>query len=124
MVKILVVEDDKFLNYAYQSKLPKEGFEIDLAVDGEMALEKIESFRPDLVILDIMIPKINGLEVLEKMRKDKKTKKIPVIITSNLNQDYDIKKCMKLGANGYLIKSEVSINEVVDKIRKVLKQNK
>ena len=118
MTKILVAEDDKFLKHVYMNKLPKEGFEVDLAINGEIALEKIESFKPDLIILDIMMPKMSGLEVLKKIKKDPKTKDIPVIITSNLDKNEDIQKGMKLGANDYLVKSDVSINEIVDTIKK------
>lgn len=124
MSKVLVAEDDKFLKQVYINKLPKEGFEVELATDGETALEKVKSFKPDLIILDIMMPKMNGLEVLEKLKESPEYKNIPVIITSNLDKNNDVKKGLDLGAVDYMIKSDVSINDIVDNIRKHLSESK
>lgn len=120
MSKILVAEDDKFLKNVYVSKLQKEGFEVDLATDGESAYEKVGTFKPDLIILDIMMPKINGLEVLKKIKENPEYKNIPVIMASNLDKAEDIEKGKKLGAVDYLIKSDISITDVVARIRKNL----
>lgn len=120
MTKILVAEDDKFLKNVYINKLQKEGFEVDLAADGESAYEKVGSFKPDLIILDIMMPKISGLDVLRKIKENDEYKNIPVILATNLDKEEDKKKGMELGAADYLIKSDISISDVVDRIRKYL----
>ena len=120
--KILIVEDDQFLLKVYTTKLSSEGFEIEVATNGNDAIEKADTFKPNLIMLDIMLPQQNGFEVLEMLKDESKTKKIPVIILSNLGQESDVKKGMDLGAEDYLIKTNFSINEVVDKIQKATKK--
>ena len=119
--KILVVEDDKFLLKVYATKFKKEGFNISLAEDGVEALEITKKEQPDLILLDLILPKMHGFEVLKKLKENPKTKNIPVFILSNLGQDTDVEKGKKLGAVDYLIKTDFSIQEVVDKINKTLK---
>lgn len=116
-VKVLVAEDDNFLMKVYQSKLIKEGFQIIAATDGEMAIEKIEKERPDIVLLDLIMPVKNGFEVLEEINANPELKKIPVLILSNLGQESDIEKGIQLGAVDFIVKSNMSIQGVVDKIR-------
>jgi DNA-binding response OmpR family regulator len=119
--RILIVEDDQFLVKVYTTKLNKEGFEIQMAISGEEVMEKVKTFKPNLILLDIMLPGQNGFEVLEALKKERKTKKIPVIILSNLGQDSDVKKGMELGAVDYFIKTDLSINDVVSKIKSAMK---
>lgn len=116
MKKILVVEDDEFLANAYRVKLTKAGFDIRIASDGEVALTLLESFVPDLVLLDLVIPKKDGFAVLEEIRANKKWQNLPVLIASNLGQKEDIERGMRLGANDFVIKSELSLDEVIKKI--------
>lgn len=120
--KILIVEDDQFLVKIYQTKLESEGFDIELALDGEEGIEKAAKFMPELILLDLILPKMNGFEVLKKLKTDEKTKNIPVIVLSNLGQESDVKQGMELGAVDYLIKSDHSINEIIDKIKSKLEK--
>jgi DNA-binding response OmpR family regulator len=119
-IKILVAEDDKFLLKIYQTKLTKEGFNIIIASDGEEAIQKIKSEKPSLLILDLLLPKKSGFEVLEEIKADPETKDIAVIISSNLGQDADVERGLKLGAVDYMIKANLSITEVMDKIKKYI----
>lgn len=120
--KILIVEDDQFLVKIYQTKLESEGFDIELALDGEEGIKKAAKFMPELILLDLILPKMNGFEVLKKLKSEEKTKNIPVIILSNLGQESDVKQGKELGAADYLVKSDHSINEIIDKIKKELEK--
>lgn len=112
---VLVVEDDEFMLKAYTAKIEAEGWEICIAPDGNVALEFVhKQGPPDLVILDIMLPFVNGFEVLEQIRKQSSWKKVPVIVVSNLGQAEDLEKTKKLGADQHLIKSNVKINEIIE----------
>ncbi len=115
--KILVAEDDHFLQKVYLTKLTQEGFSVDVALDGEEALKKLRNAPPDLLLLDLIMPKVNGFDVLLEMKGDAQLKKIPVVVLSNLGQPEDIQKCRELGAKDYLVKANFSINAVVEKIR-------
>ena len=115
--KILLVEDDKFLSVALGDKLTREGFTMIKAVNGQEALAKVQSQRPDLILLDLMMPQKNGFEVLAELKLDETTKNIPVIILSNLGQEADIKKAKELGVREYLVKSDVEMKTVVEKIK-------
>jgi len=117
--KILIVEDDKFLIKAYEIKFKKEGFDIMLAGDGMAGLLMVKN-NPDLVILDLMLPKLNGFEFLETVKKDEKLKNIPVVVLSNLGQKTDMEKVMSLGAVEYLVKTEYSLDEIIKKVKKYL----
>jgi len=120
MVKVLVAEDDAFLSKAYAAKLKKEDFEVILASDGEEVFDKVKSEKPDIVLLDIVMPKKNGFDVLYDLKQDQETKKIPVVILSNLGQEEDIRKGKDLGADDYLIKSNIAIQDIISKIKQVL----
>ncbi len=121
MVKVLLIEDDPLMVRMYQRKLVNDGYEAAVAVDGEDGLVKIRSFRPDLVLLDIMMPKLNGLQVLERLKSDPTTAKIPVVILTNLGgtQD-DVERGLELGAVAYLVKSAYRPDEVIAKVKEVL----
>ncbi|OGZ18397.1 MAG: hypothetical protein A2Z68_02575 [Candidatus Nealsonbacteria bacterium RBG_13_38_11] len=119
--KILIVEDDKFLRDLISQKLLKEGFDIVQAVDGEEGVKKIKEETPDLVLLDLILPGIDGFEVLTQMKSDQSLQPIPVIILSNLGQKEDIEKGMKLGATDFLIKAHFTPGEIIDKIKGILK---
>jgi DNA-binding response OmpR family regulator len=119
--KILVVEDDKFLRELISQKLLKEGYDIVEAVDGEKGIENARKERPDLVLLDLILPGIDGFEVLAKLKADPKLSNIPVIILSNLGQKTDIEKGIEMGAVDYLIKAHFTPGEIVEKIAAVLK---
>ena len=121
MAKILLVEDDPLMVRMYQRKLISDGYETDIAVNGEDGLVKIRSFRPDLVLLDIMMPKLDGLQVLERVKADPTIRSIPIIVLTNLggSQD-DIERGLELGAVAYLVKSAYRPDEVVMKVKEVL----
>jgi len=118
--KILLAEDDKFISRAYKDGLERAGFDLILASDGEEAVSKIKTEKPDLVLLDIIMPLKNGFEVLEEVKKDPAMKDIPIIVLSNLGQDSDITKGRSLGAVDYLVKANFTMAEVVEKIKKYL----
>ena len=118
---ILIIEDDKFLRELIARKLIKEGYEISEAVDGEEGMKKVKEEKPDLVLLDLILPGIDGFEVLSKMKEDPALASIPVIILSNLGQKEDVEKGLKLGAVDYLIKAHFTPGEIIDKIRAALK---
>jgi DNA-binding response OmpR family regulator len=118
---ILLVEDDPFLSDIYLTKLESAGFDVDVAYDGEAVFQKIEEKIPVLVLLDIVLPKMDGFEVLKKIKSDSRFNKIPVILLTNLGQKEDIDKGMSLGAQDYLIKANFIPSEIVQKIKNFLK---
>lgn len=120
MKKIFLIEDEKSLREILVMRLTEAGFEVEVAVDGAEALEKLKTITPDLILLDIILPKINGFEVLEKIKGDLATKDIPVIVLSNLGQDTDIKRALDLGAADYFIKAQHSLLEIIDLIKKII----
>lgn len=123
--RVLLVEDEPFLSGMYQTKLSLEGFDVVTAADGEDALNKIKEGRYDIVLLDIMMPKLNGFEVLKYIRKDSAPAiaKVPVIMLTNLGQKSDIEQGLLLGANDYVVKANLTPAEVVTKINKLLAGN-
>ena len=121
MKHILLVEDDPFLVDIYATKLKEQGFSCEAVEDGEQVLKKIAEKPPALLLLDIVLPHINGWQILTKIRQDPKIKKIPIIILSNLSQQAEVEKGLKLGATKYLIKAHFTPKEVVKEIKKILK---
>lgn len=120
MSKILLIEDDKFLRELIIQKLGKGGFDVSEAPEGEAGLAKMKEETPDLVLLDLILPGIDGFEVLSRMKKDTALKSILVIILSNLGQKDDVQKGMDLGADDYLIKAHFTPGEIIEKIRATL----
>ena len=118
--KILLIENEEIMVNLLQKKLTEEGYKIEIARDGIEGLEKAKLVKPNLILLDIVMPKMGGLEVLEEMQKDKKLKKIPVIIISNSGQPVEIDKAQRLGAKDWLIKTEFDPQEVIEKVKKQL----
>lgn len=118
--KILLVEDDKALASVYESRLIAEGFETLHVDNGESALAEAVNFRPDLVILDVMMPKISGFDVLDLMRGSEELSNMKVMMLTALGQDKDQERAEKLGVDKYLIKSQVSLEEIIDSIRELL----
>lgn len=119
-IKILLVEDDSFLLGMYATKFELEGFDVTTAEDGEKAIRAAAKELPDIILLDIILPKQNGFEVLRQLKADQSTNKIPVILLTNLSQKDDIEQGLKIGAEDYLIKAHFMPSEVVEKIKKVL----
>jgi len=117
---ILVVEDDQFLRDLIVKKLEEEGMEITQAVDGEEGLRLIRENKPTLVLLDLILPGIDGFEVLKQVKSDPATKDIPIVILSNLGQKDDIDRGMDMGAKDYLIKAHFTPGEIVQKVKEAL----
>lgn len=118
--KILIVDDDMTLRELYEERIKAEGYTILSASDGEEAIEKATKEKPDLLLLDIMMPKINGIDVMKMLREKEETKHIPIIILTALIQEIDKIKGMMKPYDSYLIKSEIMPKEVVDAIQKSL----
>lgn len=118
MKKILLIEDEEIMIDLLQKKLAKESYEVLVARDGEEGLKTIREAKPDLVLLDIIMPKMGGFEVMEEMAKDKELKKMPVIVISNSGQPVELDRAQKLGAKDWLIKTEFDPQEVIDKVIK------
>ena len=118
---ILVIEDDKFLRELISQKLLKEGYNLSEAIDGEEGIRKIKEEKPDLVLLDLILPGIDGFEVLSKAKEDQEIKDIPVIVLSNLGQKEDVEKGIGLGAVDYLVKAHFTPSEIIQKVKNILK---
>lgn len=120
MNKILIIEDEEIILDLMQKKLSQEGYETSVAKDGKEGLKAMRGIKPDLVLLDIVMPEMGGFEVMKEMRKDSDLKNIPVIVVSNSGQPVEIDKARELGAKDWLIKTEFDPQEVIDKVRKQL----
>ncbi len=118
--KILIIEDDSILQKALLEFLTAEGFETMSALDGEEGVKIGKEKKPDLILLDIVLPKMDGYEVLKAMKADENTKKIPIILLTNLGSLNDVQKALDLGATTYLIKADYKLEEVTKKIKEVL----
>jgi len=118
--KILIIEDEQIMADLLQRKLSEEGYEVSLARDGEEGLAKMREVKPDLILLDIIMPKIGGIEVLEEMQKEPDLKKIPVIVISNSGQPVELDKAQRMGAEDWLVKTEFDPAEVIEKVKKNL----
>ncbi|MBA3047041.1 response regulator [Patescibacteria group bacterium] len=119
-IKILIIEDDSFLLGMYAAKFNLEKFEVILAEDGEKGLMLAFKELPDVILLDIFLPKKNGFDVLKELKGDESAKKIPVILLTNLSQKSEIEQGLSLGAADYLIKAHFMPSEVVEKVKKTL----
>jgi DNA-binding response OmpR family regulator len=115
--KILLVEDDPLLIKMYQTKLQIEGFEVKVASDGEMGWEMVQAEIPDFMVLDLMMPKLSGMELLKKIKADSKLKLIPTIMLTNMNRQEELELAKTLGVKEFLLKANYTPGEIVDKIR-------
>lgn len=121
MAKILLVDDDPLLVRMYQKKLQNDGFIVAVADNGIEGLLQVASFRPDLILLDIMMPKMNGLEVLQKLKENRDTQNIPVVLLTNVGaSDEDTERGLELGAVAYLVKASNRPKVVVEKVKEIL----
>jgi two-component system, OmpR family, alkaline phosphatase synthesis response regulator PhoP len=114
--RILLIEDDKFLRRACEVGLKKRGFDVVTANDGEEGLQKAQEEPFDLILMDMLMPKLSGLEALEALKKDDRTRRIPVVILSNSSLDTDMQRAMELGAAGYMVKASLSLQELGDHV--------
>jgi len=118
--KILFIEDESALQKTFGEILQQEGYQVLSALDGEAGLEKAQTEKPDLILLDLVLPKMHGFEVLKALKKDEATENIPIIVLTNLETMDDVEKALELGATTYLVKTNYTLEEVVQKIKKTL----
>lgn len=118
--RILLVEDDRFLRKAAEATLRRHGFTVSTAVNGEEALQRLQAETPDLVLLDLIMPKMQGFEVLRRMKQNPATKQIPVVGLSNLGQESDVQQALQGGAIAYLIKANLSLQDLVTHVQKFI----
>lgn len=121
---VLIVDDDEFLLEMYALKFKEEGFVVEIAKTGREALEKVVSIKPDIVLLDIVLPEMDGFSVLQKMRGEKKSSTPLIVMLTNLSQKDDAERGMRLGADDYVVKAHYTPSEVVEKVRKLLAKRK
>ncbi len=120
-IKVLIVEDEEMLVNMYISKFEKEGFDPIKALNGKNGLELADKENPEIILLDVIMPEMDGFMVLKELKSNSKTKNIPVIMLTNLGQDEDVKKGNELGAKDYLVKANLTPAQVVDKVKEILK---
>ncbi len=120
--KVFLVEDETALLYALQAKFRMEDYDVEVASDGQTALDKLKSYTPNVILLDIMLPRMDGWEVLRQIRADERLVDIPVIVISNLTDKHSKEKGLELGVKDFLIKSEYDLDELVGKIRDILEK--
>jgi len=120
MVKVFIVEDDPLMSRMYQKIFTFEKYEVDMAGDGEEALAKIPASKPTIILLDVMMPKMNGLQVLEKLKADLATKNIPVVMLTNLAGQQDAETALSKGAVKYIVKSEHEPKEIADMVKEII----
>lgn len=118
--KVLLVEDDKMIIDMYTLKFTQEGYDVMQAENGKDGLDMAKKTNPDIVLLDIILPQMDGFTVLKALKADGNTKEIPVVLLTNLGQDGDVKKGLELGAVDYLIKANFTPSQVVDKVKSLL----
>ncbi|MBI1984843.1 MAG: response regulator [Candidatus Wildermuthbacteria bacterium] len=123
MKTILFIEDEAALQKTLGDALRQDGFEILSALDGEIGMRLAKEKKPDLVLLDLMLPKQNGFEVLRDLKAGEGTSRIPVIVLTNLEEMQDVQKVLELGATTYLVKSNYSLEDVVRKIKEAINEN-
>ena len=119
--KILIVEDDLKLQRVLNDKIEQEGWQSAVAIDGEEGLRRIEEFKPDIVLLDLRLPRMGGMEMLAAARKKYSRKELPVIVLTNYGDADNISQSLELQAEAFMIKSNYSLQEVIDKINSILK---
>lgn len=120
MAKILLVEDEELLCKMYRRKLELGNLEVEIAADGEEGLAKAREFKPDLILLDIVMPKLNGIQVLKKIKADPVINWIPVVMLTNLATGAAIQECLEAGSQGYIIKSDSTPSRLLQEIKKFL----
>lgn len=119
-IKVLIIEDEEMLVNMYISKFEKEGFKIEKALNGTDGIAKAKDFKPEIILLDIIMPEMDGFMVLKQLKSDSATKNARVIMLTNLGQDEDVEKGKKLGAEDYLVKANLTPGQVVDKVKELM----
>ncbi|MBI2042468.1 MAG: response regulator [Candidatus Nealsonbacteria bacterium] len=122
MKKILFIEDESALQKTFSEVLTQEGYQMLSALDGEEGLRTAKSAKPDLILLDLILPKLHGFEVLKALKEDPATKDIPIIVLTNLESTSDVEKALELGATTYLVKASYDLEDVVKKVKDALNE--
>ncbi len=117
---ILLIDDDGFLASIYADRLCAEGFEVSLATNGEDGFKAAVKDHPDAIVLDLLMPRMDGFETLERLKTEPSTKDIPVLVLTNVGEREDVARCLKLGAAGYLIKAHTLPHEAVNRLRELI----
>ena len=120
MARIMIVEDDTVIANLFKSAFTKEGYEVELALDGLEALEKIKLFNPTIILSDIMMPRMDGIELIKHLKAKKNTKKIPVVVMSNLAKEESVSEALKVGAVKHIVKQDYGPHEVVNIVKEVI----
>lgn len=120
MKTILIIDDESALQKTFGDVLTEEGYETISALDGGTGLRLAKTKKPDLILLDLILPKMHGFDVLAQLKQDSETKNIPVVVLTNLGKKDDVNKAIELGATTYLVKAQYSLEEIIEKVRKVL----
>jgi DNA-binding response OmpR family regulator len=121
-IKVLIIEDDSYISDMYKIKFDSENFETIIARDGMEGIKFLEKEVPDIILLDIVMPQVDGFSVLKTIKKDKRLARVPVILLTNLSQKENVERGFELGANGYIIKAHFTPSEVVKKIKEILEK--
>lgn len=119
---VLIIEDDSYISDMYRIKLESEDFEVAIAKDGIVGIKMLEKQKPDIVLLDVVMPKIDGFSVLKTIKRNPELKEIPIVLLTNLGQKENVEKGFELGADSYIIKAHFTPSEVVEKIKEILKK--
>lgn len=120
--RVLLVEDDDFLRKICKTKMEREGFNVSVAINGKEALKKIIEGDPQIVLLDIILPIMDGFEVLKRVKEDSSKSSVPIIMLTNLGQESEIEKGFKLGAEDYIVKAHLTVGEIIEKVKEILKK--
>ena len=120
MKKILIIEDEAALQDALKKLFTGEGYEVAQALDGEEGIAMVASSKPDIILLDLILPKKHGFDVLAEMQKSEEQKKIPVLVLTNLEESTEVMKAIELGARGYLVKANYALKDVLAKVKDVI----
>ncbi|MCK5085332.1 response regulator [Candidatus Parcubacteria bacterium] len=123
-IRVLLVEDDDFLRDICEIKLKKEGFNVTTSADGIDAFKKIKDIKPQLVLLDVILPGMDGFDILKQTKENVETTLIPIIMLTNLGQNDEVQKGLDMGAEDYIIKAHFTVDEIVEKVRSIIKKNK
>ncbi len=123
MKKVLFIEDEATLQKTISDILEKDGHKVISALNGKIGLELAKKEKPDLIILDLILPKVNGFDVLKELKNGELTKDIPVVILTNLESASDVERAIEIGAKTYLVKANYNLQEVIDKLRKIISQS-